>query len=373
MKFRKAAIACLCVFAMPAFSANVVDDLSIGGSIRANYSLKLFDEDSKEKSGDFDFDVMTLTLNGKMEGIGIDLEYRFNAWEHFVRKAYVYYDVDESWQLQVGINQVPFGNSPYISNSWWFGLPYYMGFEDDFDTGIKATYKTGSSSTDLAFYKSAEYGPTEAKRYAGDLYSGTVNGSVYTEEETNQINLRQRYELSYGDLEANVGASLELGQTYYTQLSDTRDRMALAVHADLAYQDWGLQAQVIKYDYNGISTEDRDYQSVAISLYGGTYEVADEGLIYSLNVKKSFQWSGLDFTAYNDFGYMSPENSGEDYDSSTLNVTGVSIAKGPLFVYVDYISAKNMPFFASENNSIGLKQYNQGWDNRFNVNIGYYF
>ncbi len=373
MKLRKAALACLCMFAMPAFSASVVDDLNLGGSIRANYSLKFFDEDSKDKKGDFAFDVMTLTLNGKIEGIGIDFEYRFNSWEHFVRKAYVYYDLDESWQVQLGINQVPFGNSPYISNSWWFGLPYYMGFEDDFDAGVKAIYKDGAHTTDIAFYKSAEYGPTETKRYAGDLYSGTVNGKAYTEEESNQVNLRHRYEMSYEDIEATIGASLELGQNYYSQFSDTRNRTAFAVHADIAYQDWGGQAQVIKYDYNGLSTEDRDYQSVAISLYGGTYEVADEGVIYSLNLKKSFKWNGLDFTVYNDFGYMEPEQSGEQYDASSLNVTGVSIAKGPLFVYVDLISAKNMPFFSFENNSIGLKQNNQGRDERFNINIGYYF
>jgi hypothetical protein len=59
-------------------------------------------------------------------------------------------------QVQVGINQVPFGNPEFISNSFWFGVPYYLGFEDDYDTGIKTVYSNDGWGTEFAFYKNAE-------------------------------------------------------------------------------------------------------------------------------------------------------------------------------------------------------------------------
>jgi hypothetical protein len=51
-----------------------------------------------------------------------------------------------------------------------------------------------------------------------------------------------------------------------------------------------------------------------------------------------------------------------------MNVTGVSVAAGGLFTYFDWVHAKNQPFVG------GSGAGDSGdYEQRFNINIGYYF
>ncbi|WP_299802770.1 hypothetical protein [uncultured Shewanella sp.] len=43
----------------------VADDLNIGGSVRANYSYSDYSESSKDKLGDFDFNLFSITFSDK--------------------------------------------------------------------------------------------------------------------------------------------------------------------------------------------------------------------------------------------------------------------------------------------------------------------
>lgn len=347
------------------------DGIDVGGAVRVNYAYKDYSEASKDKGGDLKFDMAAIKFNGKKGDWGLAAEYRFTSSTNYIKYGYAYYDIDTDWQLQFGINKVPFGNPGFISNSFWFGIPYYLGFEDDHDVGIKATYESNGWHTDLAFYKSPEYGPSENKRYATDLYTGTINGTEYNNEETNQVNVRQTYKIKHDGGSTTLGASVQLGQIYNSKTGNTGDRYAAALHLDSSYNGWNLQLQAMQYEYDAADAEDSN--KIGVSVVSWQYEIASKGQSYSANIAKTFNTDWGSVKCYNDFGLMTPDVDDDDYDNSLQNVTGCAIAAGPTYTMVDFIMGKNMTFSTASNDHVGLPEMGDDWDKRVNINFGYYF
>lgn len=351
--------------------AQVDNGIDIGGTIRVNYAYRDYDESNKEKTGDFSFDIAAIKFNGKLDNWGVAAEYRFTSNSDYIKYGYGFYDISPSFQLQLGINKVPFGNSEFISNSFWFGLPYYLGFEDDHDIGIKAIYQNNGWHTDLAFYKNAEYGPTENKRYATDLYTGTINGTEYNNEETNQLNLRQTYIAEYKGGSTTVGGSVQVGQIYNSKTGNNGDRYAVALHLDSSYNGWNLQMQAMQYEYHAADTIDSN--KIGVSVVSWQYEIASKGQAYNVNIAKTVNtdWGNIKF--YNDFGLMTPDVDDDSYGNSMQNVIGMAISAGPTYTMIDFVMGKNMTFSTANNDHVGLPEVGNDWDKRININFGYYF
>lgn len=61
-------------------------------------------------------------------------------------------EFDDRLETRVGITQVPF-----VSQSCWFGGTYYLGLEDDYDTGVQFVHEPNDDWTfHYAFYKIPE-------------------------------------------------------------------------------------------------------------------------------------------------------------------------------------------------------------------------
>lgn len=351
--------------------AQAEDGINVGGAVRVNYAYKDYSESSKDKGGDLTFDMAAIKFNGKKGDWGLSAEYRFTSSTDYIKYGYGYYDLDTDWQLQFGINKVPFGNPGFISNSFWFGIPYYLGFEDDHDIGVKAVYEKNGWHTDMAFYKNAEYGASENKRYATDLYTGTINGTEYNNEETNQLNLRQTYKFEHEGGSTTIGGSVEAGQIYNSKTGNTGDRYAVAAHLDSSFNGWNLQLQAMQYEYD--AADSADANKIGVSVVSWQYEIASKGQAYSANIAKTVttDWGSLKF--YNDFGLMTPDVADCSYDDSLQNVTGVAISAGATYTMIDFIMGKNMTFSTANNDHVGLPEMGDDWDKRVNINFGYYF
>ncbi|WP_095497537.1 hypothetical protein [Paraferrimonas haliotis] len=349
------------------------DGIKIGGSVRVNYGMALYNQASKDKGGELSFDTATITVNGKKGNWGVASEYRFTKSTNFIKYGYAYYDYNPDWQIQFGINKVPFGNRDFISNSWWFGIPYYLGFEDNYDVGIKAVREHNGWHTDLGFYKNPEYGPTENKRYGADLYTGTiaVSGVEYHNEETNQLNLRQTYTFEHEGGSTTIGASAQYGQIFNNKTNNNGDRYAAAVHLDSKYNGWNLQLQAMQYEFDAADAVDPN--KIAVSVVGWQYEVASKGQIYNANFSKTIKTDFGSVKFYNDFGVLTPDVDDNDYANSFQNVTGCAISAGPTYTMIDFIVGKNMTFSTANNDHVGLPEVGNDWDKRINVNFGYYF
>lgn len=354
-----------------AFAAEQEDGIKVGGAVRVNYGYKDYDEASKDKGGDFSFDMAAIKFDGKQGDWGLAAEYRFTSSTNYIKYGYGFYDIDPDWQLQFGINKVPFGNRDFISNSWWFGLPYYLGFEDDHDVGIKAIYEKNGWHTDLAFYKNAEYGPTENKRYSTDLYTGTINGTEYNNEETNQLNVRQTYTAEHQGGQTTIGGSVQYGQIYNSKTGNNGDRYAVALHLDSSFKGWNLQMQAMQYEYDAADAEDPN--KIGVSVVSWQYEIAAKGQAYNVNIAKTFDTDWGSVKCYNDFGLMTPDVDDDSYDNSMQNVTGCAISAGPTYTMVDFVMGKNMTFSTANNDHVGLPEMGDSWDKRVNINFGYYF
>ncbi|MCZ4338272.1 hypothetical protein [Shewanella colwelliana] len=354
-----------------AFAAEQEDGIKVGGAVRVNYGYKDYDEASKDKGGDFSFDMAAIKFDGKQGDWGLAAEYRFTSSTNYIKYGYGFYDIDPDWQLQFGINKVPFGNRDFISNSWWFGLPYYLGFEDDHDVGIKAVYEKNGWHTDLAFYKNPEYGPTENKRYSTDLYTGTINGTEYNNEETNQLNVRQTYTAEHEGGQTTIGGSLQYGQIYNSKTGNNGDRYAVALHLDSSFKGWNLQLQAMQYEYDAADAEDPN--KIGVSVVSWQYEIAAKGQAYNINIAKTFSTDWGSVKCYNDFGLMTPDVDDDSYDNSMQNVTGCAISSGPTYTMVDFVMGKNMTFSTANNDHVGLPEMGDDWDKRVNINFGYYF
>ncbi|MGI2180054.1 hypothetical protein [Shewanella frigidimarina] len=354
-----------------AFAEAQTEGINIGGAVRVNYAYKDYSEVSKDKVGDISFDMAAIKFNGKKGDWGLAAEYRFTSDTNYIKYGYGFYDLDPNWQLQFGINKVPFGNAEFISNSFWFGLPYYLGFEDDHDIGIKAVYENDGWHTDLAFYKNPEYGSSENKRYATDIYTGTINGTEYSNEETNQINVRQTYTFEHNGGSTTIGGSAQFGQIYNNKTASNGDRYAVALHLESRLNGWNLQLQALQYEYNAADAEDPN--KIGVSVVSWQYEIATQGQSYSANIAKTFNTDWGSVKCYNDFGLMTPDVDGDDYDNSIQNVTGCAVSAGQTYTMIDFIMGKNMTFSTANNDHVGLPEIGNDWDKRININFGYYF
>ncbi|MBA6411640.1 hypothetical protein H2508_00710 [Parahaliea sp. F7430] len=343
--------------------------IDIGGALRFNLVYRDDVEDSVGKRGESGLDIFRLNIDGAINNILLSAEYRFYSYMSTLRYGWLGYQFADDSQIQVGISQVPFGLLPYAAHNSWFGLPYYLGLSDDYDMGLKYERQDGPWSSQLAFYKNEELNDSSsAKRYAFDL----VRSGDQQNEEINQINARLAYTFGLGsNCETEVGASYETGQVYNTVSKKRGKHRAAALHLDSRCGRWNLQLQGTRYDYDVANPLGVDDSVVRMGAFAGTYDIASDADIWVANLAYNFSspWKHIDsITCYNDYSRLDKDLSGAT--DSQINTLGCAIGSGPIFTYLDYIVAKNMPYFG--NGSLGHGG-NDDWQSRLNINIGYYW
>lgn len=356
-------------------SAVFASDLTIGGALRYSYFLKSWDDANQDKGGTFAFDTFRLNISGETKGIGINAEYRFYTDStignySFLKSGYFSYNFKENTQMQLGVTQVPFGILPYTSNNFFFGLPYYVGFEDDYDAGIKLTHKLGKFDLALAYFKNMEVPGAGAQRYSLDLVNSSNEDATLANEEINQLNARVAYKTEL----IEVGGSVQYGQVYNAVTTETGSQLAWAAHLVADWKNLNFKGQYISYKYELENGEVAD-NMVSMGSYGWPYWVAAEANLMSAalsyNVPMTFgPVSALTF--YNDYSVMTKAD--DSFADSKMNTTGCMISAGAVYIYMDYIMGQNQPWIGgSWSNSLAAGTEDVDWENRVNINIGYYF
>ncbi len=347
-------------------------DIDIGGAVRLNYGYLNYDDQNQDRLGDFELELFRVNFRGEIGDVILDAEWRRYNDFHAIHHAWFGYDFSDRLQMQLGITQVPFGILPWASHSFWFGGTYYLGYEDDYDTGVKFIHQPNDDWTfHYAFFKNPEYSnDARADRYSFDL----VTGGDQQNTETNQFNFRAERHITHGeDSSSDVGISLQAGQMYNRATESNGDRWAIAGHYDGNFGPWNLQLQGLRYEYNPENPDGVSDDFVQKGAFAFPFLMPAKANVYSVNFARSFDVNAGPITGvncYNNFTYIDPQvsNSAE----SIQNVTGCSVAAGGLFTYFDWINGKNMWFAGGE--GIGLDGATAGeWENRININLGYYF
>ncbi|MDX1391018.1 MAG: porin [Rheinheimera sp.] len=353
------------------------DGINLGGAIRTNYSHTSYSDGNKNRGGDFDFDIFRLNLNGSIGDVLLNAEIRFFDYMTAVKYAYVGYQLTDDWQVQAGITQVPFGNWPYNSHNYFFSTNYYIGLEDDHDLGILFKRRIADNwQLDLGFFKNDELGGVDgyvssrADRYSYDIVGarlstdGIYDAPAQPLGEYNTLAGRFGYHFNHAaDFSTEVGVSALHGGLH-DGMRRAGDYQAWALHLNSQYQRWNLQLQHGEYRYN-IAGIDR----MAVGAYAFYDSIAARAKTSSINIAYSLpvQWgpvTGLQF--YNDYGLIYDKADGSR--DTLMNVTGVSVAAGGLFTYFDFVQGKNQPFVGGS-----AAGDSDDTEQRFNINIGYYF
>ena len=397
----------LCIgMATSVYASFNIGDLKIGGAIRANYINGDYVEsggDGPERGGnggDFELDTFRVNLDYEKNAWVAKVEYRWYTGYSFLHTGWVGYNFTDGGQVQVGVNRVPFGVGPYgPSNSWFFDQHYYVGLSDDMDLGVKYSRKFGRISLDLAYYFMAEpngNGDSEdSARYSYDIVQddSILNGEYSHNEERNQVNGRIIYSLPGETVPTDIGLSLQWGQLKADEnFAKDSDALAASIHSKSSWNNWGLMLQLTQYKY------DADYKDgtgltddlITMGAFDFPWPVASEGVIPAMAL--SYTWAPpvewIDsITFYNDYSVILKDGSlpdGTDFNDSAMNVTGMAIASGGWYIYIDYAYSNGNYFVGDEGDvygddyessavgDFGAAQ-NDEWKGRFNINFGYYF
>jgi len=358
--------------------AKAASTIKVGGAVRFQYSYEDYDPDNNDRGGDLDLDTVRLDFNGTVSDIIFSAQYRFYQYMDVIHHADLGYQFNENWLGKVGITQVPFGILPYNSNSFFFSTNFYVGLEDDYDSGLNFIGNYGNHDINVAFFLNDEMGGIDG--YLGDTdpnerYSYDIIGSrdLTTEgifddvadgerlAENNTFNLRYAYH--FGNTE--VGASVLYGDIE-GESSDAGDREAYALHVKSQIDNIGIMLQYTNYEYD--LDDDADFITVGAYAFNDTIPTSAD--IYNLNLNYSLpvSWGPIsNLLFYNDFSLMT--NKSGNFDNDTImNVLGVGITAGNLYIQTDFITAQNQPFIGGS-----LADDSDDFNTRLNVNFGYYF
>ena len=344
-----------------------LEKVKFSGSFRMNYVLKDNDDGQQDRAGDAEFNLFHLGVDTESDGIRFSGQYRWYNYTDTVHHMYLGFDDESGSEVQLGLMKVPFGILPYESNNWWFGIPYYLGFNDDYDMGIKYLSQQGNWDIQAAYYISSEFGATNTNRYSVDVISSDDASSA--NQESNQANLRVAYTLPAGE----VGLSLQGGQLYNSAEEDNGSRWAAALHHLGSYGNFHTQLELIRYEFSPENPQGSNDDVIRVGALADSYEIAAKGSIYVLNLAydvavNNSRISNLRF--YNDYSHL--EKDADGFTESQLNVTGVGISAGAVYTSIDFVMGRNILYISGARDA-----YAQGtdddWSTRFNINLGYYF
>ena len=369
-----------------------VGPLTVGGAMRVNYIYGDYDDARGEDIGNVVLDTFRINLGLEHDAIVGAAEYRWYNGYSFLHTGWLGYDLDESHQIQLGLNRAPFGAGPYgISQSYFFDQNYYVGLADDMDMGVKYEGAIGTARLALAYYFRAQPnglgGSTdEAVRYDRDIVPND-DGIGY--DERNQFNIRliQPVELADG-VSTDLGGSFQIGELKNRgNADDGRDATAIAgaVHAVTKMGDATLALQYTAYDY-GIKGSDLvnmgffDFYdmiaakgkipSISLSYYLETPNLESLDYVIPYIEYSTVLKSGSTAESVDEDGALIPA---QDFKDSSLVTVGAAWGRGGWFIYSEVAFADGNSFVGGEEfTSVGAN-LNSTWQYRFNINFGYYF
>ena len=332
----------------------------LGGAVRFNYGWLDYGPTSR-----LQLELLRADLSAAAGPVFFSAQYRWYDGFDALHHAYAGWNLSESTQLKAGVQQVPFGLLPTVSQSFWFGSGYYLGIEDDYDAGLTLTRTHGSHQWTAGWFAGDEYG--SGKRY--DRYSFDVADTPqrpYRERQRVHLRYENTRTLNGGDL--LLGASGFSGRVQNTQTGQHSGHHGAALHAQWKRDGWTTQLQWARYRYSVPGGR------IALSAFQAPFEIAAEADVPSANLAYSFgrqRWLD-DVTCYNNLSMTRPVRRHQGVRDSWQNVTGCSLQKGVMLTYVDWIAGKNMWFAGGD--GIGLDTGGPSrWHSRLNLNIGFYF
>ncbi|RMR02424.1 hypothetical protein ALP92_200097 [Pseudomonas syringae pv. primulae] len=372
--------------AAPALAIQVTDNLDLGGAVRARWDydpdrdIQKFNFDTAFLTAKYTSDTWIGAAKYRFYGRAYPYQYTNNVGDvQFAEAAWIGYKFNPDQQVQVGLNQVPFGLQPYFGSTFYETLGNVIGVEDLEEIGAKYIQQSGDWNIQAGYYlRPAWQGKGTSN---GATYSSVVSeaDSYVTDgsnnQERNTVVLRVAKALDLGPWKSEVGVS---GLTSTLENRDTNDdgrRNAVAVHYQGKNGPWGVQLQAARQQMSPRNPGSDEL--VTLGGYDGTYNVASRGNLYvadaSYDVAGKFlfdQISGVKLYA----NYSAFDKSASEFKTSQRMILGASFSFSKLWIATEWLHGKNDPYIggSSYTQSLGAGGSDQ-WENQLYTNIGYYF
>jgi hypothetical protein len=358
----------------PAPVQTAPDGISLNAGFWLNYTLNAFDQTDRDKVGDFGpgNSMFRLGFDVQHKGIIGSVRLRWYSYARVWEYGWVGYRWDDESQLEIGMTKVPFGVLPYSSYDYWFNIPYYLGKNNQYDVGIKWSGHLISDilSLQTGFFKSSDIAAVDdLARFSYDVVTLSGEPSARNEE-TNKVVAR----LAATSHHTEVGVSAQYGGLYNYDTGQTGHEWAAALHVDGNLAGWSFQAQAMQYLYKPINPVGASDQIVFVGAFADAFPIAASGRLLELDVGYNFRIGKLidNIKCYNNHSILLKAQAG--FADSEMNILGCSILAGPIFGFVDLVSAKNAPYIGAPTNiAFTTGEPTSNWHSMFNVNIGYYF
>ncbi|ART64192.1 hypothetical protein [Kushneria marisflavi] len=346
------------------------------GQLQFNGSFNDWSEQSKDTTGDMDFGKFVLAVNGEVDDLEYDFEYRFYDGYQFLKSGWLGFNPNDNDTIRVGLVQTPFGNMEYGYQGWYGTLPYLAGFNDNQNAGVKWDHHQGPWDTSLAFFKSDNLGSGN-EHYGANAIGDSPQGN----SEENQLAARAGYTFDHGDdYSTQLNVSAKGGQLYNEQTNRSGDNWSAAIGIDGSYGNWRTMFQATTYEYNPKNPSEAQSgisdSVIQIGAFGFNYLIPKRGQMYTASASYSMDvdWGPVEnLFFFNDFSYIDPAgdfssiNGGfGDQDDPMLNDLGVLVTAGPYFAWFDIITNKNgLNYFGSP--------VDNGWHTSIQTNFGINF
>ncbi|MFK7936417.1 MAG: hypothetical protein AB8G22_23080 [Saprospiraceae bacterium] len=349
--------------------------LNYGGALRFNYNYSSWKPLQRKRGGDFGFEVFRINVDAIHEQWEFHIDQRFYAADFggaFLKYGWFQYNLNAKSHLKIGLIPAYFGVEQFNSHSWFFQLPFYLGFEDDHDMGVSYSFQDEEIQLDIGYYKNAETlsfsnnAPLSDSRYGYD-FSGR-------NQEINQVNLRFNY--SFGQaISQKIGTSLQFGGIWNIDTKTVGRQAALGLQYELDYQNLNVKAQYLNYNNQPQNAAGEARDVIEMTAYGFPYLTAAAATIYSIGIAYTVPVKWRPITAlqlYNDYSYMAKNNA--EWADTQMNVLGILVSADPVYLYIDFASGLHHPWLGSQwAEALTTGDSANDWEHRFNINFGYYF
>jgi hypothetical protein len=333
------------------------------------------------------FDTIMLGLDASRGQLYTSIQYRFYDGYNMLHHGFIGYQFNENTAIEAGVHRKPFGLLPFASHNYFFNLPYYMGFEDDYDLGVKVHFDRQPYDLRLGYYfrdegnyygeslDSARYSYDIVKTDASELGSAGVT-TPRTNQERNQLNGRLAYTFDHGTVgSTEIGCSGEVGQILNDTTGGNGTRWAAAVHLNGNYDRFNLQLEAARFANYPDNPPGQDDSFIVRGAYDAPYKTASNGWLFIANLAYRIPIDKKPFdaiTLYTDYSYLLKLESA--FSDSQQVVVGASIEAGPALVYIDLAFGRNHPWLGPDySTALAEGDPNADWEFRFNINIGFYF
>lgn len=357
-----------------------LEKVQITGSYRLNFTVQDWNDDQKDRGGDFRFNQLNLGAETEKNGVRLSAQYRMydNGNPSMIHHLYFATNLDEQSEIQVGLMKVPFGIQPYESHNDWGDNALFMGFNDDYDAGIKYITQRDALNVQVAYFSNGDTKPTDAERFSADVVStkleedGSNAATRQANEEAHQLNFHTSYKMGGSEF----GGSVQLTGLYNSETKQMGNAWAAAVFLNGKYDALGVQLQAGRYEYNPENQSKDMDKSIQMGAFGATYQVAAKANMYVANFHYDLPFKGgiVDLVrVYSDYNLIDKDES--SFKDSHIHTVGAMFVTGDLYTFVDITSGKNA-FFVGDGDYVNALAAGDGmdeWKRFLNIQFGYYF